>query len=124
MSRKVPRTPGTTWRPLGLGGVLRHVGRQWSALTRPGDDRLVRAAHARFVETGVPVAAVRPEVALSWSRSGAARVDADGLAGPGGVEDGQHPLRDTLPLVREVLTDAVDSAGCLWALSDARGLLL
>jgi GAF domain len=94
-------------------------------LTRAGDDRLVRAAHARFVETGVQHATVRPDVVESWSRSLAAHVDTDGLAAAGGdCGATEHPLLQVMPLIREVLTDPVDSAGCLWAASDERGVLL
>ncbi|WP_326835139.1 hypothetical protein VSH64_09470 [Amycolatopsis rhabdoformis] len=79
------------------------MSRQWSALTRAGDDRLVRAAHARFVESGAQHTTVRPdmvestgEVFTEIARGGAADIEAalDAAHGAGRAVEPARDLED------------------------------
>lgn len=96
-----------------------------------GTDR-IRAAHERFVATGLaPGRHVRAFVADSWRRSARSGVDPEVPAPPvdlvGRQLSGyrrQHPLAAAMPTVRELLVRPGSDSGWVTALTDTHGRLL
>jgi len=74
----------------------------------------------------------RPVVSESWRRSLAARVDPERGSGPPTVYDvgemaeirAEHPLAETLPLLRETLVAIADEAMHMMIVTDAQGHIL
>lgn len=102
-------------------------------LTRPDVDAVgrVRAAHERFLATGLTAPGVRAVVADSWRRSLRSGVDPERPAPPVTLTDAdlhayrdEHPLRGALPVVRGLLLDAAVTEGFVVALTDVDGRLL
>ncbi|WP_238015210.1 transcriptional regulator [Dactylosporangium sp. AC04546] len=106
----------------------------WLAL-RTGADPLERIrlngrAWDGFLTAGAIGDQVRGVVADSWRRSAAARLDPDATA-PVELTDAEleeyreaHPLRRTLPLVRDLLGAIAEDGDHLMAICDERGRLL
>ncbi|WP_037080700.1 GAF domain-containing protein [Pseudonocardia spinosispora] len=85
------------------------------------------------VLSGAPVPQQpRPVVSESWRRSLAARVDPERGAGPPAVFDSrdvadlraEHPLAETLPLLRETLVATADEALHMMVVTDEHGHIL
>ncbi len=90
-----------------------------------------RAAHERFLSTGVLPAAVRAVVADSWRRSVRHGVDPESPRPLVDLGDAdlrayrrEHPLWAALPVVRTLLLDDAVAEGFLVALTDVHGRLL
>lgn len=96
------------------------------------DDPRRRAEQAReeFLEQRTP-SQVRPEVYQSWLRSLSDGLDPEAELRQEPLADDAlralrepHPLADTMPLIRSLLTESAAEAGLLVAVSDAAGRLL
>lgn len=92
--------------------------------------RLLRRAHDLALSRGTSAAIVREIVASSWMRCISAGVDPERPA-PRMLDQPHvaarlqaHPLRAQLPLITNMLGDAIDAGEFLMALSDADGVLL
>jgi hypothetical protein len=90
-----------------------------------------RAAHERFLSTGVLPPVVRGVVAESWRRSVGLGVDPERPRPQVQITDAdlrsyrrEHPLWPALPVVRTLLLDDAVAEGFLVAITDADGLLL
>jgi hypothetical protein len=104
----------------------------WPRGSDPGTLRSrTRAAHERFLSTGVLPTLVRGVVAESWRRSVRLGVDPERPRPPVSLTDAdlrayrrEHPLWSALPVVRTLLLDDAVAEGFLVALTDAQGRLL
>lgn len=97
----------------------------------PGQRRVqIARAHDRFVSTAECGQGIRDVVRDSWSRSAAGGVDADSLA-PIEMSDDElrayresHPLAQSMPAVRKLISEHAIDADLLVAVCDAQGLML
>ena len=97
--------------------------------------RTIATAHESFVGSGRIGAragrSVRSVVLDSWTRSAGSGVDPDRVVAPiglAGIELDEyraaHPLRQVLPLIRDLLVADAEETGHIVAVTDADGLLL
>lgn len=113
-----------------------HPRATWSAVGRPPaerrqDVRAVSAAFERFLGTGDVPPDVHPVVADSWRRSLRSGVDPDGLRVRDVLPSGElqpyrqaHPLAAVMPVVRDLVVEAVEDDGLVVAVCDQTGRLL
>ncbi|MGD9571322.1 MAG: GAF domain-containing protein [Thermoleophilia bacterium] len=107
---------------------------RWTAVEALGDRmshaRSLRRLHDAFT-AGEEIRGLRPVIAESWERSGAAGVDPGGhrpdvLLGLDDIDDRweHHVLFGALPVLRHMLREATTQAGHMLVISDATGVLL